>query len=207
MIGPVWMHAVFLAFTGLIIVRARRSNTPLASTLLQVAFAFYATRVVALTFFPIPFDAEVLAFEREMSARGFGQSNNFTLFETVRETPPWDFNRQIFGNLVLLTPLGLLAPLLWLRFQLARNAAALVIGTAFAIESLQFLASLALGFTFRSFDVDDLWLNSLGGLAGAAVGVALGRAQTYTRLRSQPPATEPAVATSQPKPAVVEPAG
>lgn len=206
MIDQAWMHLVFLVLGTVILFRARRSGASLSSTLLQIAFAFYATRVVALTFFPIPFDGEVLAFEREMSARGFGQSNNFVLFETVRETPPRAFNTQVLGNLVLLAPLGVFAPLLWLRFQLPRNAAALVIGTAVAIESAQLLASLALGFTFRSFDVDDLWLNSLGGLAGAGVGLVLGRAQTYARLRTQPVPTRP-VAASQQRPGVGEPAG
>lgn len=176
---------VFVVIATAIVVRAWRKETTSARTALQVFFAFYATQVAALTFFPIPIDPDVLASERAMSALGFGQSNNFTLFETLRETPPRAFTTQIFGNLILLFPLGLLAPLVWRRFQSARNAAALVVATTLAIETTQLLASLALGFTFRSFDVDDLWLNSLGGFAGAAFGIALARAWSDTQLRPQ----------------------
>lgn len=74
--------------------------------------------------------------------------------------------RNLAGNLVLLVPFGLLlATVTRLRPQ---RAAALVVATAAMIEGLQFLMGAG-----RSVDIDDVILNSIGGLLGIAVGVAL----------------------------------
>lgn len=43
---------------------------------------------------------------------------------------------------------------------------AIIILTVLAIETLQAIATAAYGFPFRSFDVDDLWLNTAGGFTG-----------------------------------------
>ena len=52
------------------------------------------------------------------------------------------------------------------RFSRKVSAIALVIGTTVAIEVTQLGVSTLLGYTYRSFDVDDLWLNAAGGVLG-----------------------------------------
>ena len=43
---------------------------------------------------------------------------------------------------------------------------ALVALTTLTVELLQLLGTVAYGFPFKRFDVDDLWINTLGGLTG-----------------------------------------
>ena len=170
MLGPEWMNVAFVVIVIAVVVRSMRRDTSVGSMLVQVAFAFYATRVAALTFFPLPIDPDVIAREQELAAMGIGQTNNFELFGTVGELSRRAFALQVYGNLVLLTPLGVLAPVIWRRYRSVVSGTALVVGTALAIETTQLAGSLALGFTYRSFDVDDLWLNTLGGIGGLVIG-------------------------------------
>lgn len=66
---------------------------------------------------------------------------------------------NLAGNVVIFAPLGLLPPLLWKRCRHLWTALALSAGVSCLIEFLQ----LFLG---RSVDVDDVILNTLGGLLG-----------------------------------------
>lgn len=180
-------NVLYIAFavSAVFILRSRSSETSTAQLGLQLAFAFYVSRVVALTFFPIATDARLLADERLLFEQGIGARNNFVLFATIRATWGWTFTKQVLGNLALLFPLGLLAPLVSQHFTTAKRATALVLSTSLGVESLQLLGSWMIGYRFRSFDVDDLWLNSLGGLLGvgcfalASAGVDVARRPTF----------------------------
>ena len=70
----------------------------------------------------------------------------------------------MLGNVLMLVPFGLLAPLLW---QKLRGWRVLPVGLGFilAIELLQPL-------TGRSFDIDDILLNFLGVAFGALLSAA-----------------------------------
>lgn len=79
--------------------------------------------------------------------------------------------RQIVGNLLLLVPLGLLLP--FVSRAALRTNLAVVLGTTLLIELLQGLVIAG-----RSFDVDDLLLNFVGGAAALVVTHAwLGRSR------------------------------
>lgn len=62
-------------------------------------------------------------------------------------------------NVLLFVPFGLLAPLLWRRFGSLRRLALLALAFSGAIEFLQL-------FTFRTSDVNDLLMNTLGAVVG-----------------------------------------
>ena len=66
---------------------------------------------------------------------------------------------NLAGNVLIFAPLGFLPPLLWRRWRHFWAAVALSAGVSCLIEFLQ----LFLG---RSVDVDDVILNTLGGLLG-----------------------------------------
>ena len=66
---------------------------------------------------------------------------------------------NLAGNVLIFAPLGFLPPLLWRRWRHFWTALPLSAGTSCLIEFLQ----LFLG---RSVDVDDVILNTLGGLLG-----------------------------------------
>lgn len=66
---------------------------------------------------------------------------------------------NIFGNIALLFPLGLLLPLFWRWFERAGRTIGWCFGTSLSIELIQLVAG---GVT----SVDDLLLNTLGGALG-----------------------------------------
>ena len=88
---------------------------------------------------------------------------------------------NLVGNVVMFVPLGFLAPLA-ARFSL-RAVAALCVSLSVSVELLQ----LTLG---RSLDIDDVLLNTFGGVLGAAAGVAVA-ARLRTRFARWPSHTEP----------------
>ena len=66
---------------------------------------------------------------------------------------------NLAGNVLIFAPLGVLPPLLWKRWRHLWTTVPLSAGASCLIEFLQ----LFLG---RSVDVDDVILNTLGGLLG-----------------------------------------
>ncbi len=76
--------------------------------------------------------------------------------------------RQFFGNIIMFMPAGILMPFIFKktkRFLWALLGAFLF---TFFIESLQFMLCL-FGMCLRSFDVDDLILNTVGAVLGHCV--------------------------------------
>ena len=74
--------------------------------------------------------------------------------------------RQLVGNLLLLVPFGFLLPMANPRFtQFRRTLLAVSLG-AVAIEVCQLAISLLVSFPYRALDVDDVLLNTLGGVLG-----------------------------------------
>lgn len=68
------------------------------------------------------------------------------------------FLTNIFGNLMALTPLSLLFPILFKNLKNIKNFTISIIGVVFVIEILQFLTLSG------SCDIDDIILNTLGAL-------------------------------------------
>lgn len=169
-----------------------------ARVLLSLVFAFYISRLLAATFFPFPIDSLALDQSRSISDAGFGPGNNFVPFYTVigAAGSSSTFLNQIVGNFFLLFPLGFLATLLFSQFRNKMRAVGLVLATTLSIEFLQLAVSGILGFTYRSFDVDDLWLNAVGGILGVLVAAMVISRASWLQ---QTPTTE----TPEPEPARV----
>jgi glycopeptide antibiotics resistance protein len=73
--------------------------------------------------------------------------------------------KNILGNMLLLFPLGLLLPILYRKFNNMKNTLLFSFLFSFGIESIQFL-SYYIGNFGRSFDIDDIILNTLGAWIG-----------------------------------------
>ena len=73
--------------------------------------------------------------------------------------------RNLIGNILLLLPLGLILPILWSKFRDFRKTVFIGIVVSVAIELLQLIFSY-LGLGYRSTDIDDLILNTLGIVIG-----------------------------------------
>jgi glycopeptide antibiotics resistance protein len=73
--------------------------------------------------------------------------------------------KNILGNMLLLFPFGLLLPILWRKFGSIRNTLLISFTFSFSIEILQLL-SYYVGNRGRSFDIDDIILNTFGAWLG-----------------------------------------
>ena len=72
-----------------------------------------------------------------------------------------EFFRVCGGNFALLTPLGVLVPLLSKKYRLARITL-LALGVSLFIELMQLMGNLFYGGTVRTVEIDDVILNTLG---------------------------------------------
>lgn len=110
-----------------------------------------------------------LLFFSETMGRTTGSEEyryNLTLFReikrfiSVRETQPKLFWLNIAGNLLAFMPFGFLLPIL------REKKTNLLLAGLFSLELSLFVEALQLIFKLGCFDVDDLLLNTIGGLFG-----------------------------------------
>ncbi|MED1202224.1 VanZ family protein [Heyndrickxia acidicola] len=74
--------------------------------------------------------------------------------------------RNVGGNILLLMPLGFLAPILWSRFRSLKSVLLLGLLVSISIESLQ-LVEMAAGIgSGRAADIDDVICNTTGACIG-----------------------------------------
>jgi len=71
---------------------------------------------------------------------------------------------NIIGNLILLIPLGILSPCIFRSARSFKRVLAICVVCSFLIELIQFFLR-QIG-TFRTADIDDLILNTIGGILG-----------------------------------------
>ncbi|MFI5259504.1 MAG: VanZ family protein [Candidatus Limnocylindrales bacterium] len=129
-------------------------------TLVALLALAHVTAVVALTIFPIPISGqEFYRLTRGMSGDNVvpfatisGQLANLT-FSSVR---------QLSGNLLLLTPLGVYGPELWTPLRDWRRFLAVAMAVGVSIELAQYVGSVIEGFSYRITDVDDAIMNAIG---------------------------------------------
>lgn len=123
--------------------------------------------VISLTLFPIPFQKELI----ESMQNNNYIKHNFIPFKDTwstlsNETASLKWKVYLLGgNLALLIPLGVLLPILKRNIQI-NQMVLYAFFTSLSIETTQLLISSILGFNYRSFSVDDLILNTLGGFLG-----------------------------------------
>jgi len=161
---------VLLMYGWFLIMTFRRRQNSFFEGLSLSAFYVYVFAVLTLTGYFILF--------KELSSQDWWDKMmfrvdkrdhvNLTLFKTMNIYPR--FGKQIMGNFVMLSPLGIFLPLLYRRL---RKAAAF-----FVVAFICFLVSagielLQLATSYRSADVDDLFLNTLGGAAGFIIFLLL----------------------------------
>jgi len=90
--------------------------------------------------------------------------------------------RQHGGNFLLLVPFTLVGPALWPRLRAWKWALAIGLGGSVVIELLQLVANAAVGANYRSVDIDDVILNTIGALVGYALFLGV-RAAVRARRR------------------------
>jgi len=155
--------SILLLFAWIIFVTIRRKQNNLLHVAVQASFFVYVFAVLQLTGYFILF--------KEVSSHGWWDKMNQRIethdrvnlepFRTIDIYQTW--GKQILGNFVMLLPLGIYLPLIYKRLRKAYNF--------FVVLLICFLVSvgielLQLATSYRSTDVDDVLLNTLGGGAG-----------------------------------------
>lgn len=133
-------------------------NPKIRRTLLNITwltFIIYFLYLTYLLFFGfyrqnfVIFDYNLTPFKTIwMYISEFDHFNFFTWFS------------NLFGNILAFMPLGFLVPLLFRKTSSMKTIVFLSFFLSFLVESLQFY------FRVGGFDVDDMLLNTLGGLCG-----------------------------------------
>jgi len=155
--------SVLLLYIWIIFVVARKKQDTVFAGLVQSSFFVYVFMVLTLTGYFILFK-EVSSHEwwEKMQHRVQTKDNvNLRAFQMFRIYSTLD--KQVVGNFIMLLPLGIYLPLLYKRLRRFSGFIAVLFICLFVsigIELLQLITS------YRSADIDDVILNTLGGCFG-----------------------------------------
>lgn len=136
----------------------RPYRAPRLRLVATVLFAVYLVILAAAAFLPLPF---------EQTPRGDGPRWELTLRDPDL-LGSWEVQR----NVLMTLPLGVLLPLVvrWRYEALVLTCVAVTV----TIETVQLAVSASVGWAWRAFDVNDILLNTIGGVLGlTATGLAL----------------------------------
>lgn len=158
--------SILILFIWMIFVTIRRKQNNFLEVVILASFFVYVFAVLQLTGYFILF--------KEISSHGWWEKINHRIethdrvnlepFKTIDIYQTW--GKQILGNFVMLLPFGIYLPLIYKGFRKVYNF--------FLVLLICFLVSvgielLQLATSYRSADVDDVILNTLGGGAGFLV--------------------------------------
>lgn len=168
MLQPGILYLIAVPLYLIFVVIGIRKRFSLQRHLVVLLLLAYGLGVISVTLFPLPVQKSVL--ERRRSPDYPNPKHNFVpivdLVKDARLTNLRTAAKIIGGNVLLFIPLGVLLPVLNRRFNnLSSIFLSGIIGSA-TVEGLQLLISLILGFNYRTFDVDDIILNTLGAITG-----------------------------------------
>lgn len=145
-----------------IYIRLLKKNIKIGQEITIILLIAYTESLLYLTLFPTsPHIADVV-------------SVNLVPFETINLYINFEGNISLqiinlLGNVVVFIPIGLFALSLMKKVTFA-TISLIGLGSTLFIEFMQLFLSI-IGIISRSFDVDDLILNTLGVLIGYAVGL------------------------------------
>ena len=120
-----------------------------------------------MTFFPIPVDHGLLEYNRNMGLQCINNLVPFRMiYHIIKSESVIVVIYQIGGNLMLLFPLGYLIPIVTNKKIDLKRIILIMFCITFCIENMQFIIGQILNFNYRCFDVDDMILNTAGGILG-----------------------------------------
>lgn len=155
--------SILLLYAWIIFVTIRKKQNNILQVLVQSSFFVYVFAVLQLTGYFILF--------KEVSSHGWWDKMNhriatndhvnFIAFKTIGIYNTFD--KQVIGNFIMLFPLGIYLPLLLVRLRRFSGF--------FAVLLISFIVSLGievlqLATSYRSTDIDDVILNTMGACFG-----------------------------------------
>lgn len=156
-------YVVFVAYRIFAVFVLKKPRYTFEKSVYVLAAFVYLIGVICMTLFPIPTDPLLI---HDRAAEGFQETNNLIPFNTIKDALTGSSLSvavyQIGGNVILLFPLGCFLPLLFKRMRQAKCVIVSGFIASLIIETSQFTISSLIGLTYRSFDIDDLILNTVG---------------------------------------------
>lgn len=150
----------------------RKKSNPKREFLLCVIFAYFA--VLALLLFTP--NSLLSSHGIDLTSEHFDFAGNFkdrinagnwgvnpvpfrTISSYIKYSSLWHSMINISGNIIIFLPLGFLFPIIYNKFKKFSKILILLVSISLFIEFIQF-------FIGRSVDIDDIILNTIGGILG-----------------------------------------
>lgn len=164
----------YLFVRGILILKKHRSqiNIYWFKEIINLLFAIYICLVISVTLFPLPIGFD---YQYENLFRSVNIVPLVSIIENFSQVgTAYDGDvlfmislilRNVGGNILLLMPLGFLAPILWEKFRSYNKVTLLGLAVSISIELVQFLERFAGGWG-RVTDIDDVICNVLGVIIG-----------------------------------------
>ena len=160
-------YILFIVYRLFAVFVLKKPRYTIEKSIYVLAAFVYLIGVISMTLFPIPTDPLLI---HDRAAAGFQETNNLLPFNTIKDVLTGSSLSvtvyQLGGNIILLFPLGCFLPLLFNRMRRAKRVIIAGFIASLIIETSQFTISSMIGLTYRSFDVDDLVLNTIGTAIG-----------------------------------------
>lgn len=148
-----WATLFLIIYAIYDLIRNRKEKNSLLMRLVFYSFIYYIINVLKLTLLPITF----IPIEVSVQLVPF-----YFVIESVNSGY---IARAYLENFILLLPLGLYLPLLFKRLRRLKLTILIVFLLSTSIETIQLIMGLTFG-SHRTFNVDDIILNTSGALIG-----------------------------------------
>lgn len=150
----VFLFAAIILIFAVVIMLIKKSS---AEKIITVAsFIAYLAAVICITLFPIIYQQT-----------GYDIDYNFIPFKSIvssmREHSTTAF-LSVFGNIVMFVPFGFYMSLLFKKSNI--KAFVSVVAFSLGIELAKHSIGLIIGYRYRCVDIDDVILNTIGGVIG-----------------------------------------
>ena len=163
--------AYLVAIPAVLAVLAMRLGT--WRTIVALIAVAHLAVLASVALFPLPVNPALLANGHAFASHTAGEALNLVPFRTIVSQLVGRYGAEgrleALLNLFVLTPAGIYLPILIPRLRSWRTFLPVAIVVGGSIEAAQLAISLALGFRYRTIDVDDWILNTVGLLIGFAV--------------------------------------
>jgi len=163
------VYLIALPLAGFVAWRARRHGHSAFQVAVRALFVIYLGWMVGAAFFPLPVRWDLVRLERTEAGVDVslvpGSSTRDYLSSGSREQIAFELG----GNVAVFVPFGFLLPLVVARAGTWRRVLACGLLLSLSVELGQLAGSLALGYSYRVTDVDDVILNVAGVLLGFAL--------------------------------------
>jgi glycopeptide antibiotics resistance protein len=154
-----------------------------------VGLVTYAWWICSVAFFPLPLGTTVDSMRAAGELAGMTWVNLAPMRELIHSLARLSaaqIAREFGGNFLLLVPFTLFAPLFWPRLRSWWWPLAAGLGGSLAIELLQLVISVAVGYPYRRTDIDDIIVNTSGAFLGYAFSVVWRRLAVVFRPSGSP---------------------